>query len=125
MKRLLLALSLLLLAAAASARTTTMLNGATALGYSPIVYMSQYATSVNRTFQATELCTGMCSATVNVYGSNDGVGWIQIGTITLNGTSTPPLTDGFNSNAAWSMLQVYLSAISGTGATVTVTLGAQ
>lgn len=76
----------------------------------------------NRTFQATVSGTGSVAATVLVQVSNDpAYGWLTLGTITLSGTTTA--TDGFASEAAWQHVRSNVTAVSGTGAVVTVTMG--
>ncbi len=99
--------------------STVMLQSVTAVG----VGSNFSATSANRTFQATETGTGTVSATVEVQASDDGVGWVTLGTITLSGTS--PATDGFASSAAWQEVRGNVTAISGTSAAVTLTMGVQ
>ena len=76
---------------------------------------------MTRTYQATVVGTGAVSATVVVEVSNDGEYWLTLGTITLSGTTSD--SDGFASNAAWAFVRSDTTAISGTGATVTVTEG--
>lgn len=77
----------------------------------------------NRTFQAVVSGTGTVSATVVVEVSNDGVNFMPLGTITLTGTS--PQTDGFPHNAKYNYVRGNLTAISGTGAVVSCTMGVQ
>lgn len=74
-----------------------------------------------RTFQATVVGTGAVTATVVVWVSNDGVHFITLGTITLSGTTSA--TDGFGTNAPWAYLRGEVTAISGTGAAVTLVGG--
>ena len=76
-----------------------------------------------KTFQATGATTaGAGSATVQIEVSNDRVGWITAGTITLT-LSTTAATDGFVMSAPWGHVRANVTAISGTGANVTVTMG--
>ena len=70
------------------------------------------------TFQATVTGTGAVSATVLVECSNNGVNWLTLGTCTLSGTAAA--TDGFATAAPWSFVRGNVTAISGTGAAVTV-----
>jgi hypothetical protein len=95
-----------------------LLNAATTTqtGAALVVYQ------VNRTFQATVAGTGAVSATVIIEGSNDGANFLTLGTITLSGTTSA--SDGFVSDAAWGYVRARLTAISGTGAAVTVAMGA-
>jgi hypothetical protein len=75
----------------------------------------------SRTFQAVVDGTGAVTATVVIQVSNDGTNYLTLGTITLSGITTS--TDGFASSAAWEHVRASLSAISGTSATVNVTMG--
>lgn len=74
-------------------------------------------------FQATVLGTGAVTATVEIEGSNDGAYWCDtpLGTITLSGTTSH--TDGFTVNAPWKYVRANITAISGTGANVSVLMG--
>jgi hypothetical protein len=67
--------------------------------------------------------TGTVSATVNVYGCNTKrtTGGVLLATMTLSGTNTDGTGSVLNSN--WGFMYVVLSAIAGTSAAVTVTLG--
>jgi hypothetical protein len=79
-----------------------------------------YATYGLHSFQAvgaTSASTG--AATVLIQVSDDGTNYITMGTITLTlGTSTT--SDGFAVANTWEYYRANISAISGTGATVTV-----
>jgi hypothetical protein len=78
----------------------------------------------HRTFHAKVVGTGAVTATVIVQVSNDGTTWIDATVsphIDLSGTTSD--ADGFTMLAKWGYVRVNLSAISGTGAAVTVTLG--
>lgn len=83
--------------------------------------------SVRRTYQAQVDGTGALTATIEIYVSNTdpvnnvGTNGLLLGTITLAGTTTA--TDGFTINAPWKWTWAKLTAISGTGAAVNVTLG--
>ena len=97
-----------------------LLSAAAAVGASAAIDVRGKA---NMTFQASGATTaGAGSAVVVIDVSNDGVNWIVAGTITLV-LSTTTSTDGFAAQAAWSFVRARVSAISGTGATATVTLG--
>jgi len=74
-----------------------------------------------RTIEATVTGTGAVSATVVVQISNDETNWLTLTTLTLSGTTTA--FDGAAMDAAWRYMRVNLSAISGTGAAVTVIVG--
>lgn len=74
-----------------------------------------------KAFQAYIVGTGAVSATVLIEATNDeSLGWILLGTITLSGTTST--TDGFASEAPWGYYRARVTAISGTGAAVTVTV---
>ena len=75
-----------------------------------------------RSYQATVVGEGAVSATVVIEGGNDGIGYITLGTITLSGTTLA--TDGFLGDSSWTQLRAKLTAISGTNAAVTATIGA-
>lgn len=77
-----------------------------------------------KSMQATVTGTGAVTATVVFEVSNDNVNWIvePIATITLSGTTTD--SQGFTMNAPWAYVRARLTAISGTGAVVTVTASA-
>ena len=74
-----------------------------------------------KSFQATVAGTGAVTATVKIQATNDQVSWLDIGTITLSGTTTA--SDGFASDAPWGYYRANVTAISGTSAAVTVTAG--
>jgi len=76
-----------------------------------------------RSFQATGVTTaGAGSATVKIQVSNDETAWLDLGTITLT-LSTSAASDGFSTIAPWAFVRANLTAISGTGASVTVSMG--
>ncbi len=72
----------------------------------------------NRAFQAIVAGTGAVTATVNVEVSNNNTDWLVLGTISLSGTTRA--TDGFANDAPWRFVRGNLTAISGTGAAVTL-----
>lgn len=82
-----------------------------------------YKESPWTTFQATIVGTGVVSAAVTILCSNDGINWNStvLGTITLNGTTTS--TDGFSYIGPWKYVAAVVSSITGTGATVNVSMG--
>lgn len=75
-----------------------------------------------RTFQANVVGTGAVTGTVVIEVSNDGTNVVTLGTITLSGTTTA--VDGFASDAQWLFVRARVSAVSGTGATINVFMGA-
>ena len=96
-----------------------ILNGKTSTGDSEIFTIYPRA----RTFDAKVVGTGAVTATVIIYVSNTGDDddWIDAGTITLSGTTSD--ADGFAMEAKWAYTKANVSAISGTGAAVTVVMG--
>lgn len=103
-----------------SGYTHTLLgSGVTSTGAGSWVYKD----SPDSAFQATVVGTGAVTATVTIEVSNDGVYTVETvaGTITLSGTTSN--SDGFvMQNAPWKYVRANVTAISGTGATVTVTM---
>lgn len=98
-----------------------LLNNATATGPGDIIQLR----NAEITFQATgSTTTGSGAATIAIEVSNDGRGWLVIGTITLT-LSTTVATDGFAVDAQWNFVRANATAISGTGAAVTVTTGGE
>ena len=74
-------------------------------------------------FQAYGTTTaGAGAATITVEVSNDGTNWLTMGTITLT-LSTTAANDGFTSDSPWTNVRGNVTAISGTGASVTLTMG--
>lgn len=76
------------------------------------------------TFAANGTTTaGSGSATVIVQGThNQNNGWVTLGTITLT-LGTTVVADGFVTDAPWTLVCGYVSAISGIGASVSLTAG--
>lgn len=64
--------------------------------------------SYNMTCQLVAL-TGVTSAVCTFQGSNDGVNWVTLGTVTLSG----PGSDGFAVNAAWRDIQANVTSLVG------------
>ena len=100
-----------------------LLNAATATGagtaWNPRD-TSAVATYTYHSFQAvgaTSTSTG--AATVLIQVSNDGVNFITMGTINLT-LGTAQTSDGFAAANTWEYYRANLSAVSGTGAKVTV-----
>jgi len=84
-----------------------------------------YRDSPLATFQAYGTTTaGSGSVTILIQGSNliDANSFITLGTITLT-LGTTLTSDGFVSNAPWKYVRCNVSAITGTGANVTVLMG--
>jgi hypothetical protein len=95
----------------------SLLNAVTA----PVTGNSVNPATANRTFQATVAGTGAVGATVIIECSNDDGNYLTLGTITLSGTTSA--SDGFVSVANWMCVRARLTAISGTGAAVSVAMG--
>lgn len=66
--------------------------------------------------------SGAGSATIDVEVSNDNTNWITQGTITLT-LATTVSDDGFTTDAPWKYVRGNVTAISGTGAKVSLILG--
>lgn len=84
---------------------------------------AHYKDSPWSTYQAVVSGTGAITATVNIFGSNDGVNFTStaIGTITLTGTTVA--SDGFTVVAPWKYVRAVLSNLTGTIATCYVLQG--
>ena len=80
-----------------------------------------YKDAPKATLQATVSGTGAVSATVIIDVSNDALNWIPAVTFTLSGTTSA--TDGTATDASWKYVRSRVTAISGTGAKVTVLMG--
>ena len=82
-----------------------------------------------RTFQAVgTTSSGAGTATVKIWVSNDNVGFLLLGTITLVLATTVTAglnADGFASDAPWKYVYAELDAVTGTGAAVTCTMGCE
>lgn len=97
-----------------------LLNAATAVTSSEAVEPFH----TNRTFQASGATTaGAGAATVIIEVRNhEDAAWTTLATISLT-LGTTAVSDGAASSAAWRHVRARLSAISGTGATVSVYMG--
>ena len=62
--------------------------------------------------------TGAVSVTVTIQVSNDGVNWETFGTMSPSGTTSA--SDKVTGDAPWALHRAVTTAISGTGATVSV-----
>ena len=82
-----------------------------------------YKDAPKTTIQAIVVGTGAVTATIVIDVSNDSTNWCStvLGTITLSGTTSN--SDGFTTDAPWKYMRARVTAISGTGATVTVLYG--
>ena len=87
--------------------------------------LPHYKDSAWGTFQSVATTTaGNVVATVNIYGSNDGVYWAAtaLGTITLTSGASPE-SDGFTTVAPWKWIKAVVSALSGTNGACYVLMG--
>lgn len=76
-----------------------------------------------KTFQAAgTTSSGSGSASIAVQGSNDGSNWDTIGTITLT-LGTASTSDSFTSDDRYEVVRGNVTAISGTGAAVSLAMG--
>lgn len=75
-----------------------------------------------KTIQGVVNGTGAVTATVEIDGSNNGTNWDLLGTLSLSGTTTA--SDSFSSMDRYRFLRADITAISGTGAAVTVEVAA-
>lgn len=99
--------------------TTVLMDAATA----PATGTAVEPISAQRTFQA-KLTTssGNGSGTVIIEVSNDNVGFVTAGTIVFASAACPQ-NDGFSSVTPWRYVRARLTAIAGTDAALTVTMG--
>jgi hypothetical protein len=75
----------------------------------------------DRYFTCKVVGTGAVTATVLVEVSNNNTDFFTLATFTLSGTTSA--TDGCVTEESWQYVRGRISAISGTGAAVTLTLG--
>ncbi len=102
------------------ATTAYLAKNITATG---VVSVVATCNSAGTTFQAAGATTaGSGSAVVAIEVSNNNADWITLGTITLTlGTSST--SDGFASLAAWGFVRCNVTTLTGTGASITVSMG--
>lgn len=103
---------------------TTLLSAVTTVSTGATVVDTALIDNGERNFLADISGTGAVSATVVVQVSNSkrSTAWITLGTITLSGTTSA--ADGFVSDDSWQYVRGQVTAISGTGAAVTLVMGA-
>lgn len=100
--------------------TSTLASNGQITGYTGVATNASSAITLKsglyNAFQAIVTGTGAITATVNIYGSIDGVNFCStaIGTITLSGSDA--LNDGFSGVAAWKYVKAVLTNLTGTGA---------
>jgi|GEM_PF-4998767 len=77
----------------------------------------------NTVFQCAGTTTsGSGAASVRVEVSTDKSNWVTLGTISLT-LGTTSTSDGFASSAVWPFVRGYVDSISGTAASITLTMG--
>lgn len=77
---------------------------------------------MNASYQATVRGTGAVAAKVVIEASNDGEEYLPLGTISLTGTGKA--SDGFPTSSNWYKVRARIEELTGTGAKVTVAVGA-
>lgn len=100
-------------------KVETIVNGATSTGTQNPIRKPAPAT----VFQVQITGTGAVSCTVLFEVSLDNVKWISPGMATVSLSGTNSATDGFASNAPWKFVRPNITAVSGTGAAVTILMG--
>lgn len=98
-----------------------ILNGATATGAGSAYRMIGGGRATVSAYGTTS--SGSGSASITIYVSNSGNAYISAGTISLT-LGTTAVEDGFAIDAAWTFIKADVTAISGTGATVSVIISA-
>ena len=83
---------------------------------------TQVNITTGQTFHYVLTGIGTVSATVNVVVSNDGVNWLDLNPVSLSGPA--PQQNYLLGVNPWAYFAAYVSAISGTGATVNLTMSA-
>lgn len=96
--------------------TTALLTNATAVGTGLVIS----GPPKQKTFQAELNGDSATGATVVIEGSNTGFRYVTLGTITLDATTR---SAGFYHEAPWGYVRASLTAIAGTGASVTAVMG--
>lgn len=108
-------------------QTLELTTSATTTGAKPVRSLNANGADSyedNKTFQAIgKTASGSGAVSVAVEVSNNGVNFITLGTISLT-IGTAETSDGFASNANWPYFRANVVSISGTGAEVTVLMGA-
>jgi len=96
-----------------------LLNAVTTTGAGAAVIVNQH----NRTFQATgDTTSGAGAATIAIEVSNNATNWLLHDTIALT-LSTTPVSAGIEMDAPWTYVRGNVTAISGTGAAVSLYMG--
>lgn len=101
--------------------TQLILNSATATGAGEI-----FPALITRTFHGYgTTASGSGSADIDIQVSNDGLSWITAGTIQLHSLATSVTADGLAVTVPWKYVRANVTAISGTGASVSVIMGTE
>lgn len=85
-----------------------------------------FAVPASQSFHAVVTGTGNVSATIHLQVSNDGINWFDyptIGTMTISSGASPNQASAMG-NTPFACYSAYISAISGTGALVNLTMNA-
>lgn len=98
-----------------------LLNGVTTVSTGSVKDIAHLTDIEDRYFTCKVVGTGSVSATVLVEVSNNNSDFITLATIALSGTTSD--TDGFVSEDSWQYYRGRVTAISGTSAAVTLTMG--
>jgi len=93
-----------------------LLQGVTSVSVGTAYGCEQITTA---SIQASITGTGVLSSTVLIQISNDNIGWVTMATLGLSDT-TP--SEAFINNLPFSYIRASVSSISGTNATVSVTM---
>ena len=100
-------------------RTTTLIDAATALGAG----RKRAAKKGRRSFQAVgSTSAGAGTADVKVQGSNDGVNWLDIATISLV-LGVTEVSDGQTYDNTWGFIRGNVTTLTGTNAAVSLFMG--
>lgn len=91
--------------------TTTGAGSASQIRYANRITFQGYGTTT----------AGAGAATIKIQVSNNGTDWLDLGTISLT-LSTTSSSDGFAAEAPWQYARANVTALSGTGASVSVKL---
>lgn len=73
------------------------------------------------TVQVVVTGTGALTASVTIQVSNDGTNWLDLGTLSLSGTTSA--TQGLALQAHWVYIRGNIATLTGTGATVNAIMG--
>lgn len=103
----------------ASAQAIPLFTGRTSTG----ACAARNAPGPGATIHATVTGTGSVAATVVVQVGNIQNQWLDLGTLSLSGTTTA--TQGLALDAHWVYIRVNITVLTGTGATVDVVMGSR